>query len=130
MEPKPCHQKEESTWHHNGPHGRLGRPLGLWGWPITSHHLVLLPTIYTVDSKAVLDRFIQWWLGELMRIDDVVIPYPLLHLESLPSTPPRFHGRYSCSPYIRHPDPLLETHLYIPYASELHNFIPFVVVSL
>ena len=103
-------------------------------WPmgvaIALRRCILLPTIYTVDSKVVLGRFIQRWSGELTRIDDVAIPCLLLLLESLPITPPRFLGRYSCSPYIRHPDPLLETHLYIPYASELHNFKPFVVVSL
>ena len=51
-------------------------------------HCVLLPTIYTVDSKVVLGRFIQRWSRELTWIDDVAIPYPLLLLESLPITPP------------------------------------------
>ena len=83
-------------------------------------YLILLPTIYILDVKAVLGWFIQRWSGELMRIDDMVIPCPLLHLESLPSTPPRFLGL----------DPLQEIHIYIPYALELHNFISFVVVSL
>ena len=94
MEPKPHHQKEEPTWHYSG-------PLGPWGWPITLYHHVLLPTIYIVDSKAVLGRFIQRWLGEMTWIDDVAIPCPVLLLESLPLTPPIFLGRYSTSsPYI------------------------------
>jgi hypothetical protein len=48
--------------------------------PLTLRRLVLLPTIYIVDSKAVLGRLIQRWSRELTRIDDVVIPCPLLHL--------------------------------------------------
>ena len=95
--PKPRHQKEEPTWHHSGSAGPLGRPLGPWGWPIAPRRHVLLPTIYTVDSKVILGRFIQWWSGELTWIDDVAIPCPLLLLESLPITPPRFLGRYSTS---------------------------------
>ena len=46
------------------------------GWPIALRHRVLLSTIYIVDSKAVLGRFIQRWSGELTRIDDVAIPCP------------------------------------------------------
>ena len=58
------------------------------GRPIALRRRVLLPTIYTVDSKVVLGRFIQRWLGEMTWIDDVAIPCPLLLLESLPVTPP------------------------------------------
>ena len=58
------------------------------GLPITLHHRILLPTIYTIDFMAVLGRFIQRWLGEMTWIDDVAIPCPLLLLESLPVTPP------------------------------------------
>ena len=69
---------------------------------------IFLPTIYTVDSKVVLGRFIQRWSGELMRIDDVAIPCPLLLLESLSITPLRFLGRYSTSGlYIAAPTPSL-----------------------
>jgi hypothetical protein len=57
--------------------------------PLTLRRLVLLPIIYTVDSKVVLGRFIQRWSGELTQIDDVAIPCPLLHLDSLPPTPPQ-----------------------------------------
>ena len=67
------------------------------GWPIALRRRVLLPTIYTVDSKMVLGQFIQRWSRELTRIDDMVIPCTLLLLESLPITPPRFLGRYSTS---------------------------------
>ena len=88
MEPKPHHQKEEPTRHHSGPPSPLGRPPGPWGWPITLCHHVLLPTVYTIDSKVVLGRFIQRWSRELMWIDDVVIPCPLLHLDSLAATLP------------------------------------------
>ena len=85
----------------------IGRPPSPWGWPITLCHHVLLPTVYTIDSKVVLGRFIQRWSGELTRIDDVAIPCLLLLLESLPITPPRFLGRYSCSGlYIEAPTPL------------------------
>ena len=83
-EPKPRHQKEKPIWQHSGLASPLGRPLGLWGWPITLYHRILLPTIYTVDSKAVLGQFIQQWSGELTRIDDSTIPCPLLLLESFP----------------------------------------------
>jgi hypothetical protein len=48
--------------------------------PLTLRRLVLIPTIYTVDSKAVLGQLIQRWSRELMRIDDMEIPCPLLHL--------------------------------------------------
>jgi len=104
-EPKPRHQKEEPTWHYSGPPGPLGRLLGPWGWPITSCHLVLLPMIYTVDSKAVLGRFIQRWSGELTRIDDMAIPCPLLHLEYLATTPPWFLANTLPPPYIKAPRP-------------------------
>ena len=78
------------------------------GWPIALCHHVLLPTIYTIDSKAVLGRFIQQWSGELTRIDDMAIPCPLLLLESLLLTPPRFLGRHSTSGlYIAAPTPSL-----------------------
>jgi hypothetical protein len=59
------------------------------GGPLTLHRLILLSTIYTIDSKAILGRLIQRWSRELTRIDDVVIPCLLLHLNSLPATPPR-----------------------------------------
>jgi hypothetical protein len=42
------------------------------GGPLALYRLVLLPTIYTVDSKAVLGRFIQRWSREVTRIDDMV----------------------------------------------------------
>ena len=75
-------------------------------WPIAHRRYVLLPTIYTIDSKVVLGRFIQWWSGEMTWIDDVAIPCPLL-LESLPLTPPQFLGCYSTSGlYIAAPTPL------------------------
>jgi hypothetical protein len=48
--------------------------------PLILHNLVLLPTIYFVDFKAVLSRFIQRWSREVTRIDDVAIPWQLLHL--------------------------------------------------
>jgi hypothetical protein len=48
--------------------------------PFTLRHLVLLPTIYTVDSKVVLGWFIQLWSREVMRIDDMAILCSLLHL--------------------------------------------------
>ena len=48
--------------------------------------------IYTVDFKAVLGRFIQWWSRELTRIDDVVIPCPLLHLGLYIATPTPLPG--------------------------------------
>ena len=107
MKPKPRHQKEEPTRHYTGSPGPLGRPPSPWGWPITLRHRVLLPTIYTVDSKVVFGRFIQRWSRELMRIDDMAIPCPLLLLESLPLTPLWFLGRYSTSSlYIAAPTPL------------------------
>ena len=76
------------------------------GWPIALCHHVLLPMIDIVDSKAVLGWFIQQWSGELTRIDDVAIPCPLLLLDSLPLTPPRFLAPYSTSGlYIAAPTP-------------------------
>jgi hypothetical protein len=51
--------------------GEAARPV--WG-PHTLYRLVLLPTIYFVDSKVVLSPFIQWWSREMMRIDDVTLP--------------------------------------------------------
>jgi hypothetical protein len=76
--------------HNSGLAGPLERPLGLvWG-PLALHCLILLPMIYTIDSKVVLGRFIQRWSREVTRIDDVVIPCPLLHLpyiyQPLPSS--------------------------------------------
>jgi hypothetical protein len=63
----------------------------LSGGPLALRRLVLLPTIYTVDFKTVLGRLIQRWSKELTRIDDVAIPCPLLHLDSLLATPPRLY---------------------------------------
>jgi hypothetical protein len=65
--------------HHSGPADPLGRPPVLVLGPLILRRLLLL-TIYTVDFKAVLGRFIQRWLREVTRIDDVAIPFPLLHL--------------------------------------------------
>jgi hypothetical protein len=48
--------------------------------PLTLNHFVLLPMIYFVDFKAVLDRFIQRWSREMTQIDDMALPWPLLHL--------------------------------------------------
>jgi hypothetical protein len=75
------------------------------GGGIALRRLVHLGTIYTVDSKVVLGRLIQRWSRELTRINDVTIPCPLLYLDSLPGTPPRFLVRYSTSTYIYHPLP-------------------------
>ena len=85
----------------SGLYGRLGglpsglagpthRPVGLLLSPFALPHPGLLPDIYTVDFKVVLGRFIQRWLTELTQIDDMAVPYPLLHL-----------------PYIRRPLPPL-----------------------
>ena len=43
------------------------------------------------ESISVIDQgwFIQRWSRELTWIDDMVIPCPLLHLDSLPPTPPQ-----------------------------------------
>jgi hypothetical protein len=51
----------------------------VWG-PLALRQLVLLPMIYSVDFKAILGRFIQQWSREVTRIDDMVVPWPLLHL--------------------------------------------------
>ena len=40
--------------------------------------------IYIIDFNLVLGQFIQRWSRELMQMDDVVIPWPLPHLDSLP----------------------------------------------
>jgi hypothetical protein len=48
--------------------------------PLALRHLVLLSTIYSVDSKVVLGWFIQRWSREVMRIDDMALPWPLLYL--------------------------------------------------
>jgi hypothetical protein len=66
--------------HHSGLVGPWGRPPGLVQGPLDLRRLVLLPTIYTIDSKAVLCRFIQWWSREVTQIDDVAIPWLLLDL--------------------------------------------------
>ena len=90
-----------------GPNGHESGPADLSRSPLALRRLVLLSMIYTIDFKAVLGRFIQRWLGEMMWIDDVAIPCPLL-LESLSLTPPRFLGRYSTSIlYIAAPTPSL-----------------------
>jgi hypothetical protein len=74
--------------HHSGPASSLVRPPGLvWG-PLTLCHLVLLSTIYSIDFKAVLDWFVQWWLREVTQIDDVVVPWPLFHLNIRTPLPP------------------------------------------
>jgi hypothetical protein len=59
---------------------RAPRSAGLLQSPLALYHLVCISKIYTVDFKAVISRFIQRWSRELMRIDDVAIPCPLLHL--------------------------------------------------
>ena len=87
-EPKPHHQKEEPTCYYCGLPSPLGRPLGPWGWPIALCLYVLLPKIYTIDSKIVLGRFIQRWSGEMTRIYDVAILAP---------TPPRVLAPYPTS---------------------------------
>jgi hypothetical protein len=86
--------------HHSGPAGPLGRPLSPVGGPLALCHLVLLPMIYTIDSKVVLGQLIQWWSRDLTRIDEVAIPCLLLHLDSLIATPPQFLACYSTSAYI------------------------------
>ena len=45
--------------HNSGPAGPLGRPPDLPRSPLTLHHLVLLPMIYTIDFWTVLGQFIQ-----------------------------------------------------------------------
>ena len=75
--------------HESGLAGLAHRPASLPQSPLTLHRFVVLPTIYTVDFKVVLGRFIQRWSRELTGIDDVVIPCPLLHLDSLPPTLPQ-----------------------------------------
>jgi hypothetical protein len=72
--------KPWANWAHSGLAGPLGRPPGPVRGPLTLHRLVLLPMIYTINSKAVLDQFIQRWSREVMWIDDVAIPCPLLRL--------------------------------------------------
>jgi hypothetical protein len=76
--------------HHSRPVGPLRRPPGLAQSSFTLRRLVLLPTIYTVDSKVVWGQFIQWWSREVMQIDDVAIPCPLLYLPYIyqPLPPP------------------------------------------
>jgi hypothetical protein len=58
----------------------------VWG-PLTLRRLVLLPMIYFVDFKTVLGRFIQWWSREMTQIDDVALPWPLLHLPPVQGRP-------------------------------------------
>ena len=70
--------------------------------------------IYTIDFKAVLGRFIQRWSRELTWIDDVVIPCPLLHLDSLPPTLPQ--PIYS-SPYPL-PRAIWETLIHISHSDQ------------
>jgi hypothetical protein len=48
--------------------------------PLALRCLLLLSMIYFVDFKVVLGRFIQRWLREVTRINDVAFPWPLLHL--------------------------------------------------
>ena len=100
----PCRSLGQNS-HNSGPDGPLGRPPGLPQSPLILRRLVLLLTIYTIDYKVILGQLSQQWLGELTRINDVAIPCPLLHLESLPFTPFKFLGRYSSFPYIRRPKP-------------------------
>jgi hypothetical protein len=72
--------KHGLSLHHSGLASPWGRPPGLvWG-PLTIRRLVLLSTIYSVDSKAVLGRFIQRWSREMTQIYDVALPWLLLHL--------------------------------------------------
>ena len=54
-----------------------------------SHHL--WESISAVDQG----QFIQRWSRELTWIDDMVIPCPLLHLDSLPLL---YHGLYIAAP--------------------------------
>jgi hypothetical protein len=70
--------------------GQLRRPPSLAQSPFILRCSILFPTIYTVDSKMVLSQFIQRWSREVMWIDDVAIPCPLLHLPYiyLPLPPP------------------------------------------
>ena len=74
----------EDTTPKLGPNDHESGSASLRRSPLALYHFVLLPMIYTVDFKAVLGRFIQRWSRELTRINDVVIPCPLLHLYSLP----------------------------------------------
>ena len=45
--------------HNSGLASPLGRPRGLPQSPLALCRLVCIPTIYTIDLKAVLGRFIQ-----------------------------------------------------------------------
>jgi hypothetical protein len=76
--------------HDSGLTGSLGRPPGPVWSPLSLCCLVLLSTIYSIDFKVILGQFIQQWLREVTRIDDVVVPWPLLHLglyKDAPSPP-------------------------------------------
>jgi hypothetical protein len=73
--------------------------------------------IYTIDFKAVLDQFIQWWLRELTWIDDVVIPCPLLLLDFLPPTPPEGLGLYILAP-TPHPRAISKTLIHISHSDQ------------
>jgi hypothetical protein len=57
-----------------------GRPLVLPQSPLALRSLILLPTIYFVDFKVVLGRFIQRWSMDVMWIDDMALSWLLLHL--------------------------------------------------
>jgi hypothetical protein len=59
--------------------------------------------IYTVDFKVVLGWFIQWWSRELTQIDDMAIPCPLLHLNSLPPVAPETDTATVCARLCCHP---------------------------
>jgi hypothetical protein len=78
--PEDTTTKRGPRLHHSGPVGPWGRPPGLAQSPLALRHLVLLPTIYFIDFKATLDRFIQRWSREVTRIDDMAISCSLLHL--------------------------------------------------
>jgi hypothetical protein len=80
--------------HRSGPTGPKGRPPGPAQSPLILCHLVLLPMIYFIDFKAVLDRFIQCGRGRSRGL--------MMW---------QFLGRYSISPYIRTPRPPLGGHL-------------------
>jgi hypothetical protein len=66
--------------HHSRLANPWGRPSGLARSPLALRRLVLLPTIYFIDFKVVLGRFIRRWSWEVMWIDDVAISLLLLDL--------------------------------------------------
>jgi hypothetical protein len=81
--------KDNSRRFQKTPHRSVGQLGIIVGGPLAHRHLILLPTIYTVDSKAVLRWFIQQWLREVTQsmMWQFLALYSISHIYTSPCPP-------------------------------------------